>query len=301
MDRPPENPSVVAPRANSLSRGQRATLAIVMETCAPKPGNVHRGADFDDVTFFDFAAAAVAIAPPFDAITPQTRLGTLVYEAVAATRNAVGSNTNLGTLLLLGPLALVQEGEAVADGIERVLAGLDAEDAQQIYAAIRLAQPGGMGRVEEHDVADSPPAELLRAMQAAAERDLVARQYVNQFDQVLHDVVPLLAHGLSRGWGLADVIVRTHLEMMSRHPDSLIGRKCGPAVAKESARRAQRVLQAGLPGEEDYATALADLDFWLRSDHHRRNPGTTADLIAAGLFAALGEGIIEQPYLWTTR
>ncbi len=36
--------------------------------------------------------------------------------------------------------------------------------------------------------------------------------------------------------------------------------------------------------EESYDEALADLDFWLRADGHQRIPGTTADLIAAGLF-----------------
>ena len=46
------------------------------------------------------------------------------------------------------------------------------------------------------------------------------------------------------------------------------------------------------------AMALADLDFWLRSDGHRRNPGTTADLIAAGLFAALREHQIALPFRW---
>ena len=39
--------------------------------------------------------------------------------------------------------------------------------------------------------------------------------------------------------------------------------------------------------------ALADFDFWLRSDGHRRNPGTTADLIAAALFAGLRDGWID--------
>ena len=43
-------------------------------------------------------------------------------------------------------------------------------------------------------------------------------------------------------------------------------------------------------------TAGSDLDFWLRSDGQRRNPGTSADLIAAGLFAALRERKIAGPF-----
>jgi triphosphoribosyl-dephospho-CoA synthase len=282
-----------------LSRGQMATLAILMETSAPKPGNVHRGSDFEYVTFFDFAAGAVAIAPAIESAASGARLGRVVYDAIAATRCEVDINTNLGTVLLLAPLALVADGERLAEGVPRVLAGLNAEDAQLVYAAIGLAQPGGMGKVEEHDLAGQPPADLLVAMQAAADRDLVARQYVNNFAQVFETVIPALCAGLARGWGLCDTIVRTHVELLAKYPDSLIARKCGAKIAAESAVRAQRTLDAGEPGDENYLLELSELDFWLRSDHHRRNPGTTADLIAAGLFAALREGIIKPPYRWS--
>lgn len=86
---------------------------------------------------------------------------------------------------------------------------------------------------------------------------------------------------------------------MSEFPDSLIARKCGEAVAQQSADHARYVLSCGGPGDENYERGLADLDFWLRSDHHRRNPGTTADLIAASLFVALREEIIQQPIRWS--
>ena len=46
-----------------LTTGQCATLACFLELSAPKPGNVHRGADFEDTTFNDFAASAVALGP----------------------------------------------------------------------------------------------------------------------------------------------------------------------------------------------------------------------------------------------
>jgi triphosphoribosyl-dephospho-CoA synthase len=83
---------------------------------------------------------------------------------------------------------------------------------------------------------------------------------------------------------------------MCAFPDSLIARRLGAAVANEAAARAGAVLELGLPGDEDYHEGLADLDFWLRARDHRRNPGTTADLIAAGLFAALRDGIIKAPF-----
>ena len=83
---------------------------------------------------------------------------------------------------------------------------------------------------------------------------------------------------------------------MSEYPDSLIARKCGRAIADESAARAAAAAEAGPLGSEDDWRAVADLDFWLRSDRQKRNPGTTADLIAAALFAGLRDGLIRPPY-----
>ena len=48
-----------------LSIGQCASLACLLEVSAPKPGNVHRGADFEDMTFADFAASRFAIFHEF--------------------------------------------------------------------------------------------------------------------------------------------------------------------------------------------------------------------------------------------
>jgi triphosphoribosyl-dephospho-CoA synthase len=285
-----------------LPIGQCVRLACLMEVSAPKPGNVHRGADFENLSFFDFAASAVAIGPVFDRLDAADspshfrRLGQLIFKSVQATRDAAATNTNLGTVLLLAPLALVPQDVSLGEGIGNVLGSLNADDCRDVYAAIGLAQPGGMGKVDEADLADAPPSDLIEAMRLAADRDLVARQYVNNFAEVLGEVLPAIGEGLTRGWSLSDTIVRVHVQLMRDHPDSLITRKCGPDVARESAAYAGQVLDAGLPGDEEYENALADLDFWLRSDGHRRNPGTTADLVAAGLFAALREGIIKAPF-----
>ncbi len=279
-----------------ITVGQMATLACLMEVTTPKPGNVHRGADFEDTTFFDFAASAVAIAQPMEAAA-QTPLGETVLQAVQATRQAVGRNTNLGTVLLLAPLAKAPRESPLAAGVAEVLASLTPEDARDVYEAIRLAQPGGLGTAPQADVADAPPADLIAAMRLAADRDMVARQYAEGFAQVLGFVVPLLGKGIDRGWPLGQTIIHVQMQLMSQFPDSLIERKLGPAVARRSAEMAQRVIASGQPGEQAWGRALADFDFWLRSDGHRRNPGTTADLLAAGLFAALREGVITSARL----
>jgi triphosphoribosyl-dephospho-CoA synthase len=278
-----------ADRESDLSIGQCASLACLLEVSAPKPGNVHRGADFEDATFLDFVASAVAIAPALES-APHHGVGRAVREAIESTRALVRTNTNLGTVLLLAPLAAVPRPQPLAAGVRDVLARLTPADSIDVYAAIRLVHPGGLGQVDSMDVAGPPPRDLLAAMQAARDRDLVARQYVTGFATIFDHVVPLLLDGLREHGALSDTIVQTQLRLLSRFGDSLIARKCGAAMSHQVAARASHVLAAGAPGDATYEQALADLDFWLRSDHHQRNPGTTADLIAAGLFVALRDG-----------
>lgn len=282
--------------AEPLTAGQCATLACLIEASVPKPGNVHRGADFEDLTFFDFQTAAVAIGPAMQQAANGGRIGAAVLEAVRATRRLTPTNVNLGIVLLLAPLAAASRSSSLRAGLRDVLAGLDAADAAQVYEAIRLAQPGGLNQVDRADVAGPAPESLLYAMQLAADRDSIAKQYVTDFADVFDLVVPELQRGVSDGGQIADVVIRTQLRVMAELPDTLIARKCGFEQARQISAWARQVLDAGLPGDESYHEALADFDFELRSDGHRLNPGTTADLIAAGLFVALHDRIIPTPF-----
>jgi triphosphoribosyl-dephospho-CoA synthase len=279
---------------NKLPPSAAVTLACIYEATAPKPGNVHPGEPFDDVAYSDFVASAVVIGP----IIEQARVlgvGRTVLEAVRATRDKVGANTNLGTLLLIVPLAAVPPEQSLSDGIGAILDTLDGDDTRLVYDAIRVSSAGGLGRAKEADVAADPPPGLtvVDAMRLAADRDLVARQYTNRFAEVFGGTAATIANCLARGWSLSDAIVCSHIAQMAADPDSLIQRKCGLAVADESCRRAAQVLSAGAPGEELYQQALLEFDAWLRADGHRRNPGTTADLVAAGLFVLLREGRLD--------
>lgn len=223
-------------------------------------------------------------------------LGATVLAAVQASRQVSATNTHLGTILLLAPLAAVPRGEPLTAGVRRVLGGLSSQDAGDMYAAIRLARPGGLGQVAEADVnSAAAPEDLLAAMRLAAERDLVARQYAENFRQVFECVVPWLSQAFAELGNLDAAIVHVQLRLMSAFPDSLIARKCSADTLARSAAWAGHILDAGPPESEAYQQQLADFDFWLRSDGHRRNPGTTADLIAAGLFCVLRDGQLRPP------
>ncbi|MCA9231371.1 MAG: triphosphoribosyl-dephospho-CoA synthase [Planctomycetales bacterium] len=278
-----------------LSAGVCATIACLWEATAPKPGNVYRGADFEDLTYADFLVSAAAIGPILDTAVSRG-IGATVLQAVQATRRVVATNTNLGILLLLAPLATVPAEESLAEGIAAVLAALSPEDTVQAYEAIRIAQPGGLGQVSTADVSSEaiPELSLQEAMRFAADRDLVARQYVSGFQQVFF-AAGLVESDLKAGASLCDAIVRAYLTLLSQLPDSLIARKCGLELAEEVSVRAAAALASGPAGSCAFAGACQELDFWLRSDGHRRNPGTTADLIAAGLFVLLREQRLNWP------
>lgn len=274
---------------------QCVALACLLEVTAPKPGNVHRGADFDDLTFADFLVSGVTIGPILGR-GAEIGVGNAILQAVQATREAIGTNSNLGMVLLLAPLAAVPVEQALREGVRTRLQQLNGDDASAIWQAIQVAKPGGLGRAEQHDVAGPPPGSILDAMRLAADRDLVAAQYANGFAHVFDYVVPWLCEERQRVGSLMDAIVRIQVRMLAQFPDTLIARKAGMEVAAQATLLAQQVLDAAAADEQAYHETLADFDFWLRSAGRLRNPGTTADLIAAGLFVALRDELIKPPY-----
>jgi triphosphoribosyl-dephospho-CoA synthase len=281
--------------APPLTLGGCATLACIWEATAAKPGNVYRAADFDDLTYADFLASATVIGPIIDR-TPEQGVGPTILAAVAATRAAVATNTNLGMLLLIAPLAAVDGGLPLSAGIEAVLTGLSYGDTCAVYEAIPLSQPGGMGEVAEADVNGPPPAglKLRDAMAMAADRDLIARQYVNRFVEVFRTADRIEQH-VAEGQPLGEAIVIAFLELLATEPDSLIARKAGLDAAREVSQHAATILDSRRQGDDAFHAMRAEFDFWLRADGHRRNPGTTADIIAAALFVLLRENRLDWP------
>jgi triphosphoribosyl-dephospho-CoA synthase len=268
-----------------MTPGQLAQLACILEATARKPGNVHRFADFDDCTYLDFILSAGAIVGPLDRAR-ERGVGAAVLEAVAATGRVVTTNTNLGMILLLAPLAAVPEGEPLRAGVGAVLERLSLDDSRLVYQAIRLARPGGLGDAPAQDVRDEPSIPLREAMRLAADRDSIARQYADGFAEVFDVAVLALDEGLRAGLPLERAIVVGFLKTLAAIPDTLIARKLGPGVAAEASRRAADALATD---------TIPEYDAWLRALGHDRNPGATADLLAAALFVALRQGTIGLP------
>lgn len=271
--------------------GWCAAVAGILEAAAQKPGNVHPAASFGDLSFQDLATAAVAISGPLDAAATRP-LGETILSAVRAARQVTPSNANLGIVLLVTPLAAIP-GPPDADlaigpaDVAEVLAAAGPADAAAIWQAITLARPGGLGRSDRWDVAGPPPDDIRAAMRHAADRDTIAHLWADGYDELFAGPVADIAALLAVGDSLERAIVRAHLRQLARRPDSLIGRRHGPAAAREACHRAAELVAA--ESAADWADRVAAFDDWLRRPR-RLNPGTTADLIAAAVYILLRNG-----------
>lgn len=270
--------------------------ACLLEATSRKPGNVHPGASFEHVAYEDFVSSAEAIAPVL-ARAVETGVGRSILNAVEATRKICEYNTNLGIILLLAPLAAVPSDKPLSAGIASVLGNLTQEDAEYTFEAIRLAQPRGLGTVDADDVSTSPTGTLTEIMSLAADRDAVARQYVSGFETVLERSVSILSASslFAEDWEKA--IILLHLKLLASDGDTDIERKCGSIDVHETKRRARSVLRAGWPMTMEGRLRIREFDRWLRARGSQRNPGTTADLVTAGIFAMLRDRHAPVPSL----
>ncbi len=285
------------PPQTSKQIAQLVQMACALEACAPKPGNVNRSYDFPDTSLEDFLLSALSIGRAFENAA-SAGVGQVILDAVSDTRQWVRSNTNLGMILLFAPLAKACQGisnvNEIRPNLKKSLDALGVEDARLAYAAIRLAQPGALGKAVQADVSEDPSITLLQSMALAQDRDSIAHEYVTAYAITFEIGLP----AMNKAWGCdgasADAIVQTFLTILSEVPDTLIARKEGTQTARMVSQRAKAVLEKGGVATPEGRLALAEMDRALRDEAHRLNPGTTADLTAAALFLALHNRELEK-------
>jgi len=270
-----------------------AQLACLLEASAPKPGNVSPGRPFADARYEDFLASAIAIGEPL-AGAGTGRLGRTILHAIEATARWTRSNTNLGIVLLVAPLARaalctaeVGGGGTLRAALRGVLAETNIDDARDVYAAIRLAAPGGLGRATEQDVQNDPTVTLLDAMRLAADRDGIAREYADSFEATFEIGAPALERARADELGWSEAVVETFLTLLAARPDTHIARRGGAALAAQATRFAAEALAEGGVRSAAGLKAIDEMDRALRDERHHGNPGTTADLTAASIFVVL--------------
>jgi len=273
---------------DAAANGQLALLLEVAGT--PKPGNVDRRRDYDDLRFEQFLAGAVGASGGLRAAADGEPIGAAFESAIEGMSDQSGGNTQFGALLVAVPLVrAAAAGRLGPAGVAETVEATTVDDACAFYRAF-----------EHVDVAvDEPPEDLdgldvrrggaaagtLRerettlydVMELSAERDGVAAEWVSGFERSFE----------AAGWLLDDEgpiyrrASRAFLRLLAAEPDTFVVTRNGEAAAAEATRRARAVLD----GEED-AESLAE-EFVARDI----NPGTTADLTAGALFIALERGL----------
>ncbi|MDX2288611.1 MAG: triphosphoribosyl-dephospho-CoA synthase [Hyphomicrobiaceae bacterium] len=261
---------------------------------ALKPGNVSFSAAGHGMEAAHFIAAADAAAP--HVVDRDKGVGQRILAAVSASLAATQCNTNLGIILLCVPLAAAaqQPVPAAPHGLGRasalearlaaVLEALDQGDAEAVFRAIQHANPGGLGAAATADVREPASIGLRDAMALAADRDRIARAYVTGFSDLFDIALPALkaARAIAETPELA--ITTLHMCLLASFPDTHIARKHGAATADAVMHEALSHRALWLPVvRPETLDPLARLDASLKA--RQINPGTTADLVVATLFA----------------
>ncbi len=243
----------------------------------------------------DFVVSAHAAAAALT--TPGVDVGSRILAAVEATWARVGQNTNLGIVLLCAPIAhaaLAFPRLELRAGVSKTLVGLTRADAELAFKAISRANPGGLGEAPRHDVTKPARVSLLEAMRAASDRDRIAWQYANGFEDIFDLGANALAASRREGDERPASVLRLYLAFLCAFPDSHILRKFGEPAASNVMSEA-RAFSASLARTKDARAIHADA---LRFDQSLKarglNPGTSADLTVATLFADYVRGVLAN-------
>ena len=271
---------------------QHYVQACRFDVLALKPGNVSVELPGHDMVAAQFLAAARASGA---ALIKGESLGQSILDATRNSVSVAGCNTNLGIVLLAAPL--IHAGrmilskdtnqQGLRDALATVLDRTTVKDAQLVYEAIFIAEPGGLGRSDAHDVADTPEICLRETMAYAAERDRVAHQYATNFVDVMTLGAPIFRHFALRWRSISWACVAVYLSFLSTFNDTHIERKFGAAVAAEVRRDAQALERdfKACENPAQFASSLTIFDAELKRGGI--NPGTSADLTVASLLAFL--------------
>ncbi len=284
---------------NASEIAKMAQIASALEVSGyPKPGNVHRTRDYDDMEFEDFIISGIVIGDIIreactnvDVENPQ--LGKYILNAVVETDKWIKNNTNLGIVMMTTPIAVAasisNSFNEIRENVKLLMANTSVDDACNLYDAINIADAGGMGDQDEYDVASDNAKNELRenkqtmfdVLKISAPWDMLAREMTSDMPAVFEIGYPTY-HKLSLEKSKNEACILTFLTILSQVPDTLISRKYGADEALKISMMTRDLLN--LKDEADFSDKLKEFDDFLSENKY--NPGTTADLTAASIFVS---------------
>lgn len=276
-----------------------AQIASALEVSGyPKPGNVHRTRDYEDMVFEDFIISGIVIGDAVREACSEVDienplLGKYILQAVAETDKWINNNTNLGIVMMITPIAaaaaISSSFDEIRDNVKLLMANTSVDDACDLYDAINIADAGGMGNQDEYDVASGDAKNELRenkqtmydVLKISAPWDMLAREMTSDMPAVFEIGYPAY-YKLAQEKSKNDSCILTFLTILSQVPDTLISRKYGSDEAIKISMMTRDLLN--LKDEPDFKDKLKEFDEFLFKNKY--NPGTTADLTAASIFVS---------------
>jgi triphosphoribosyl-dephospho-CoA synthase len=299
-------------KANHVS--ECLQLAILLEVSAHKPGNVSVVANFENTRFEHFLASAVAAGYSFEYAAERgiavnkgkihaadIGVGEIIKNCVKDIDSwQHGGNTLLGTAILLVPIAIAagmapnndhSAASKLRKNMKLVIESTTPEDAVNVYEAMKIAKPSGLGKAPKLDINDRSSIKrileekvtLFQVFQIAEKYDTICSEWVNNYSITFDLAYPFLAKQIDKGNDLSQAILHTFLKVLAACPDTFIARKTSIEKAKEVSADAEHVLGAGGLQTAEGRRVLAEFDMKLRKSSNLLNPGTTADIVSAAL------------------
>ena len=284
------------------------SLGPLLEVSAtPKPGNVDREHDFRDTRFEDFLTSSLVLEVFIKrgierGLKGRYVFGDLVLGMVKYSKKIHGGgNTCLGMAILLTPLSvslgeLFRRGEIINVkrltelATELVRRYSTVRDTINFYKAIREASPSYLSlkdKVEYPNVYSetfeyeikSKSLTLWKVLEYSARWDIISRQIVNKYVDVIHALNILKEKVQRLDWNRS--VVQTYLELLAKLEDSIIIRKHGPHVYDEIRGEVLKILSKGGVNTVEGMRMIYRLDQYMIE--RGINPGAIADIIAVAI------------------
>ncbi|WP_094226967.1 triphosphoribosyl-dephospho-CoA synthase [Methanolobus psychrotolerans] len=295
-----------------------AQLAMCLEVSAsPKPGNVDRHDDYEDTRYEHFLASAISMYPAVEEASAKIKgVGRFIRNAVTeSVRWQRGGNTHFGAFILLVPLAMAA-GEILQDDepftiqqlVEcayRIVRNTDTTDSVDFYSCFEVAgvkvNPAEEFDLQNKNVIDElneKDMSLYKLMDIARGYDIIANEWVTGFKRCALCAETII-NGMSGNLNpskikadINDVTIYAFLKILSENEDTFISTKYDSQTAIYVSEKAKVIIEEMYNIDKNFniiVPLINELDKELLEK--KINPGSTADIVIAGLFISLLAGV----------
>ena len=308
----------------------------------PKPGNVHKFHDFPNTKYEDFLTAVYNLEKDWNELGNEiiqddtidekklpSILGQFYHSSVKNMMEVQsGGNVLLGHIMLMAPLFIsaiycIKNQIKEMDDFWKICSGMiqnsTADDTINLYKALRIAQPGGMGIKQKYDIFSSTAFDelsqdkinLSKIFEISKDYDSISHELATNYSFIKNEILPkinrlqdeygeridaplrrikkkVVRFDVIKKWHhFNEFIIRIYIYILSVKPDTLIIRKNNGDLkaAEEITSNAKNLYDSFFYEDLSiWMCKIQDFDEKLQKENGKHNPGATADLLACSLY-----------------